>query len=154
MTDQISTDQRHQKRIKLMQSLFTYTFDHGLESSPNPDLFVPEQEVLPQVKQIAAQLPQIDQLLQEQAPERPLTEINQVDLAVLRLILFEFINKKTPRKVLIDEAVELAKEFGSDSSPRFVNGVLGKLLIEKDLNRDLSGQDLDLKDLEAEEKDD
>jgi N utilization substance protein B len=54
-----------------------------------------------------------------------------VDLAILRLIVWEAHHKNTPKKVLIDEAVELAKEFGSDSSPRFVNGVLGQLLMQE-----------------------
>ncbi|MBD3250187.1 MAG: transcription antitermination factor NusB [Candidatus Pacebacteria bacterium] len=141
MTDSQAPDQRHLHRAKLVQSLFAYTFDHGQEESESPpEKFVEDQRLIPHLKQIVAQLPQIDPLLQKYAPERPLSEINQVDLAILRIVLFEFLNKKTPRKVLIDEAVELAKEFGSESSPRFVNGVLGKLLIEQDLGRQFEDQ--------------
>jgi N utilization substance protein B len=71
---------------------------------------------------------EIDAQLAAHAPERPLSEINQVDLAIMRLIVHEAQAGKTPKKVLIDEAIELAKEFGTDSSPKFVNGVLGKVL--------------------------
>jgi len=82
------------------------------------------------IRQIIALLPSIDASLQEAAPERPLKDINKVDLAILRVIMFESLQKKTPKKVLINEAVELAKEFGTDSSPKFINGVLGKLLMQ------------------------
>ena len=62
-------------------------------------------------------------------------KINKIDLAILRLSVYELISNqkvKVPPKVVVDEAVELAKEFGSDASPGFVNGVLGKLIeIEK-----------------------
>jgi len=55
--------------------------------------------------------------------------INKVDKAVLIVAIWEMaIEKKTPPKVIIDEAVELAKEFGSESSPGFVNGILGNIL--------------------------
>ncbi len=122
-------DPRHQHRIKLMQRLFAATFDEEIEQMKSEDA-TDEIEVQAQVNKIIKDLDQIDPALQEHAPERPLSEINQVDLAILRLIVWEAQNKETPHKVLIDEAVELAKEFGSESSPRFVNGVLGKLLMD------------------------
>ena len=63
------------------------------------------------------------------APEWPIDQMAIVDRNVLRIALFEFmIDQGTPPKVAINEAVELAKMFGSDSSQRFVNGVLGTLL--------------------------
>lgn len=71
----------------------------------------------------------IDQNITESAPEWPLERINKIDLAILRLAIFELlIQKKEPPKVIIDEAVELSKEFGSESSASFVNGVLGNIL--------------------------
>ena len=82
------------------------------------------------IDQVLAEKEKLDQLVISVAPERPVSEINWVDLAILRLILFESEHKETPKKVLINEAVELAKEFGTESSPKFVNGVLGKLLIQ------------------------
>ncbi len=141
VTDE-SIDKRHLKRIKLMQSLFAYTFKpaektFGKKESPEKNKTIPDDrlpqddDLRRQVKAIARDLDNIDQELQKHAPERPLSDINQVDLAILRLIVWEARHKNTPQKVLIDEAVELAKEFGSESSPRFVNGVLGKLLIEE-----------------------
>ncbi len=118
-------DPRHQRRIKLMQHLFAHTFD-GVDDQFD----LPKDEVYTKaVTEIVAQLEEIDPVIRQHAPERPLHDINQVDLAILRLIVWESRHKKTPKKVLIDEAVELAKEFGSESSPRFVNGVLGKLLM-------------------------
>ncbi len=67
----------------------------------------------------------IDEQIQACAPDWPLAQINRVDLAILRLALYELKTNDTPYKVVIDEAVELAKEYGSDSSAKFINGVLG-----------------------------
>ena len=72
----------------------------------------------------------IDALIQSAAPERPLSEINKVDLAILRVIMFESRHHNTPPKVLVNEGIELAKAYGSDASSKFVNGVLAKLLID------------------------
>ncbi len=109
-------DPRHLKRATLMQELFASSFaDQGDELSTT-------------AAQILAEKDKLDQAIAQFAKERPLTEINKVDLAILRLIVFESTHKKTPKKVLINEAVELAKEFGSEGSSKFINGVLGKLL--------------------------
>lgn len=140
MSKSTQPDQRHFKRIKLMQQLFAATFDdqlYPITANKNNQAEVFDQafrlpydsDSLPEVETIVERLDEIDQVLQQHAPERPLTVINQVDLAILRIIVLESMTKKTPKKVLIDEAVELAKEFGSEASPRFVNGVLGKLLV-------------------------
>ncbi|MCL4466594.1 MAG: transcription antitermination factor NusB [Chloroflexi bacterium] len=69
----------------------------------------------------------IDQTLSQAAPHWPLTQMAKVDKNVLRLAIFEvlFNNTAVPPKVAINEAVDLAKIFGGDSSGRFVNGVLG-----------------------------
>lgn len=70
----------------------------------------------------------LDKYISHHAPEWPLDQVAIVDRNILRIALWEFaIFDKTPIKVAINEAVELAKVFGSDSSPRFVNGVLGSL---------------------------
>jgi N utilization substance protein B len=62
------------------------------------------------------------------APEWPLDQIAPIDRNILRMAAWEFaILKDTPVKVAINEAVELAKQYGSDSAPRFINGVLGSL---------------------------
>jgi N utilization substance protein B len=71
---------------------------------------------------------QLDQFIAEHAPEWPLDQVAIVDRNILRIALWEFaVNENIPIKVAINEAVELAKVFGSDSSPRFINGVLGSL---------------------------
>ena len=71
----------------------------------------------------------LDIIIAEYAPEWPLEQIAAVDRNILRQACWEFASPagKTPLKVAINEAVELAKLFGSDSAPRFVNGVLGSL---------------------------
>lgn len=71
---------------------------------------------------------QLDIFIAEHAPEWPLEQVAIIDRNILRIALWEFaISGNTPIKVAINEAVELAKTYGSDSSPRFVNGVLGSL---------------------------
>jgi N utilization substance protein B len=71
----------------------------------------------------------LDQFIHEHAPEWPLEQMAYIDRNILRMAVFEFaIDGSTPAKVAINEAVELAKWFGSDSAPRFVNGVLGSLV--------------------------
>ncbi len=76
----------------------------------------------------------IDQWIKEAADEWPLKQIARVDLVCLRIALFEiYVAKKVPHKVAIDEAIELAKEFGSDQSGKFVNGVLGTIVKEKNV---------------------
>jgi len=74
-----------------------------------------------------------DAIIQRIAPEWPIDQIAVVDRVVLRLAAFEIlIDEDVPPKVAINEAVELAKMFGSESSSRFVNGVLGTLFAKKD----------------------
>jgi N utilization substance protein B len=71
---------------------------------------------------------EIDTLIARYAPEWPLDQMAVIDRNILRIAIFEFlIDGETPVKVSINEAVELAKSYGSDSAPRFVNGVLGTL---------------------------
>jgi N utilization substance protein B len=71
----------------------------------------------------------LDAFIHEHAPEWPLEQMAYIDRNILRMAIFEFaVDGRTPVKVAINEAVELAKWFGSDSAPRFVNGVLGSLV--------------------------
>lgn len=68
----------------------------------------------------------LDQQIAQHAPEFPLEQMAVIDRTILRMALWEAgIGRITPLKVAINEAVELAKDFGSDSAPRFINGVLG-----------------------------
>jgi len=71
----------------------------------------------------------LDSVITEHAPEWPLDQVAIIDRNILRIALWEFaVEKCTPIKVAINEAIELAKIYGSDSSSRFVNGVLGSLV--------------------------
>jgi N utilization substance protein B len=74
----------------------------------------------------------LDTHIQEHAPEWPLEQVAVVDRNLLRMALYELTIGDIPTKVAINEAVELAKIFGSDSSPRFVNGVLGALVPKRE----------------------
>ena len=71
----------------------------------------------------------LDTFIHRHAPEWPLEQMAYIDRNILRVAIFEFaVDGQTPVKVAINEAVELAKAFGSDSTSRFVNGVLGTLV--------------------------
>lgn len=108
-------DPRHKKRQKIVEDLFKITFH--------------KQSLGAETKLIIPQLDNIDGEIKKAAPEFPIDKINKVDLAILRLAVFELkIEKKEPPKVIVDEAIELAKEYGGESSPAFVNGALGKIV--------------------------
>ena len=110
------SDPRHLKRAKLMQALFSWQFR-------------PNRKPTITLTPILSNLVKIDKLISKCAPDRPISEINKIDLAILRLAVFELIiETEVPPKVVVDEAVELGKEYGSDSSASFINGVLGKLI--------------------------
>ena len=115
-------DPRHIRRRKAIKNLFRQSFQcqQKIENKL-------ANKVLKSQKKI-------DLIISKSAPDWPIKQINRIDLAILRLAVFELaITKKEPPKVIIDEAVELAKEYGSDKSSSFVNGVLGTILktIEK-----------------------
>lgn len=107
-------DPRHKKRQKLIEELFRLDFH--------------KQHVSKLAKIILSRKNSLDKSIQKSASEFPVEKINKVDLAILRLAVYELlIEKSEPAKVIIDEAIELAKEYGGDSSPAFVNGALGNL---------------------------
>ena len=107
-------DKRHQHRIKLVQDLFAYSFNKQKESALDP---------------ILAHLKKIDKAIEQYAPRYPTDKIAKIDLAILRLSIYEIMfEKKNPLKVVIDEAIILSKEFGTEKSYAFINGVLGALL--------------------------
>lgn len=114
------TDPRHLKRIKLMQQLFTWDFQ---QKKPSYN-----------IAEIINNLSVIDEAIAQSAKDRPITEINKIDLAILRLGIFELIIKKeAPPKVVVDEAIEIGKEYGSDSSAAFINGALGQVIKLKNI---------------------
>jgi N utilization substance protein B len=116
----MAVDIRHKKRIEAVENLFAYSF-----SQPS---FVPphKSEIF---DEIVPQIAKIDENIVECAPKFPIDRLSKIDLAILRLAIYELkIHPVEPVKVVINEAVELAKELGGDKSYTFVNGVLGKLI--------------------------
>ena len=82
---------------------------------------------------VRGDLPQLDTVIHNYAPAWPVDQLSVVDRNVIRIALFELLlHKDTPRKAVVNEAVELAKVFGSESSARFVNGVLGSIMLDLD----------------------
>lgn len=80
-------------------------------------------------REILEKIPHLDQKIEASTEGWHLNRFNRVDLAIVRLALYEMLfDEEVPVKVSINEAVELAKKFGGDESPQFVNGVLAKLL--------------------------
>ena len=113
-------DPRHRKRQKTVQFLFSWSFRK-----------IKSKDKL--VKLIFDNLEKIDKVIGECALEWPVEKIAKIDLAILRLAVGELaIVRKEPRKVIIDEAVELAKEFGGETSSSFINGVLGTVVKKLD----------------------
>jgi N utilization substance protein B len=109
-----STDPRHLKRREAVKILFANTFAKQPRSS---ELVV----------NVLKHKIKIDNLIKKAAPTWPINNLNRIDLAILRLAVYELGEKKAPPKVIIDEAVELAKEYGGESSSSFINGVLGTI---------------------------
>lgn len=111
-----STDPRHQKRVQILKDLFAQSFHK-------------QNYQTQEAREILKHADEFDAQISSSAPQWPLTKVAKVDLAILRLAAYELLLvKKQPPKVIIDEAVELAKEFGGEGSAPFVNGVLGSIL--------------------------
>lgn len=124
-----SQDPRHLRRERIMRSLFNWSFRKD------------EPPTHPVAVSVIAEREKIDNLISKAAPEWPIQQINRLDLAVLQLAVFELvIAPKEPPKVIIDEAVELAKTYGSERSSAFVNGVLGAIYkSEVELKKETNG---------------
>lgn len=108
-------DPRHKKRQAIIEDLFKIEFL--------------SQPVSKDASQILKHQKEIDETISIAADEFPIPKINKVDLAILRLAVYELlIVKKEPPRVIIDEAIELAKEYGGETSPPFINGALGNII--------------------------
>jgi transcription antitermination protein NusB len=80
------------------------------------------------VKGVVKHFTALDEVLQTYAPDWPIQQVSVVDRNILRIALYELaVDRRTPIGVAIDEAIELAKLFGADNTPRFINGVLGAI---------------------------
>ncbi|MBI3954542.1 transcription antitermination factor NusB [Candidatus Collierbacteria bacterium] len=110
------TDPRHLNRIHAFKAIFAHSF-------------TPQEIENELAAQTLEKLTEIDPIIVKCAPDWPLSQINRVDLSILRLALFELLfMPSTPTKVIIDEAIELAKRYGGQSSSSFVNGALASAL--------------------------
>lgn len=108
-------DPRHKKRQKIVEDLFKNQFH--------------KQPIGESSREVMKHQVILDDKIRVAAPEFPIEKINRVDLAILRLAVYELlVAKKEPPKVIVDEAIELAKEYGGDNSPAFINGALGKVI--------------------------
>lgn len=110
-----AADPRHLRRREVIKELFA-------------ESFTKQKKHTDYVLKIIKKQSKIDKIIKDAAPAWPIDKINKIDLAILHLAVFELEEKEIPPKVVIDEAVELAKEFGSESSASFINGVLGTAL--------------------------
>lgn len=147
---------RHLSRSIVMQSLYEWDFFDKKKDlvkivEKNINEFGPGLEdpsfVFTLTKGIIEKIPQIDQIIEKAAPEWPLNQINIIDRNVLRIGIYELLyadKSEVPSKVAINEAVELAKNFGGESSGKFINGVLGT--IYKEVEGEISAQENSKKD--------
>lgn len=130
---------RHLGRIIALQSLYELDFRKQLNDK-NIDLeeiisrnleqytdTIDDKEFVRKlISGVSSSIDEMDRFIQPLAPEWPIQQISRIDRNILRIAVFELQNMDdVPPKVAINEAVELAKAFGSDSSSKFVNGVLG-----------------------------
>lgn len=107
-----ATDPRHLNRIQAFKQIFSNSF---LTQNIDNEL----------ARETVTHLEQIDDVIKQCAPEWPLNQINRIDLSVLRLAINELLYKTSvPVKVVLDEAVEIAKRYGGETSGSFVNGAL------------------------------
>jgi len=135
---------RSKSREILMQLLFLMEVQRDFRNEVK-ERFFSEQEIKSDrftdnlYETCIANLTEIDKLLDNIAENWSLNRINRVDLAILRLATAELLYmKETPAAVVVNEAVNLAKKYGTDDSGRFVNGVLGKII--RNLKNENNGQ--------------
>jgi N utilization substance protein B len=134
---------RRQARIAALQTL--YELDCTKHKVEEIFAHLRAEETLPQevigfseelVKGVLQNKANLDAFIKKFAPAFPPEQMSVIDRNILRLAIFEIsFSDKTPIKVAINEAIELAKEFGSDSSPRLINGVLGSVTTERGVER-------------------
>ncbi len=126
---------RRKARIAALKALFE------VDSAHHPpgqilDRLLEESPLSDDAAEFARQLVQgvidngerLDEIIRKNAPAWPLEQVAAVDRNILRLAIYEVVvDNKVPMRAAINEAVELAKEFGGEASPKFVNGVLGSV---------------------------
>lgn len=132
--DDPATDRSTARRIALQALYEIDSAKHRVGEVLTKNLeYSPEQRTIRNyvkhlVQGVVSHLPKLDVVLQKYAPDWPIDQVAVVDRNILRIALFELgIETRTPVSVAIDEAVVLAKLFGAENTPRFVNGVLGTI---------------------------
>ncbi len=123
-----------------MKALFEYEFYPLKELKEQVEQFLLQEETLEEtdravlserVLDAASKIPDLDREINEVTEGWTTSRMNKVDLTLIRLALYEMrFDPETPTKVAIDEAVELAHQFGGEESPKFVNGVLARFVKE------------------------
>lgn len=108
-------DPRHKQRVDTIKQLFAESFSNQGQ----------ESEDLNKIDQL---VDKIDALISDAAPQWPIDKLNKIDLAILRYAVYELAEKDTPMKVVVDEAIEISKEYGSENTPSFINAVLGTII--------------------------
>ncbi len=121
------------------ESYFSHLPDASVEKDSDKLPAVEEEEqikILKKVEAITQVLEAIDEKLEKNMQGWKISRLNQVDLALLRLAIYEFeFSGDVPYKVAVNEAIELAKKYGGDESPQFVNGVLAHMVKKDDHNK-------------------
>jgi N utilization substance protein B len=144
-----STDPRHQARILVLQELFSRYFKKGDIKTRHisikdllelDNITEYDKELYKKILNgVIEKQEEIDTLIQKYAPQWPIDQMKLVDLQILRMAIYEgFIGKITPPKVAIDEAIEVAKDFGGEINSKFVNGVLGAIYEQQKKDNDNS----------------
>lgn len=111
-------DIRHQKRITIVQELYAHSF------LPNKSIMKFDKKT----QEVINHADKINKEIQRYASKFPLDKIAKIDTAILQLAIYELItDRKEPPKVIINEAVDLAKELGGEKSYAFINAILGKI---------------------------
>ncbi|MDD3284203.1 MAG: transcription antitermination factor NusB [Patescibacteria group bacterium] len=142
---------RHLSRTIVLQTLFTWDFN---KTPGNPEKLLEyiTKEVTPDIDKdefakillngVVTKWKELNGLILKYAPEWPLKQINIIDRNILRIGIYELkYSKEIPPKVAINESIELSKNYGSDNSSKFINGVLGS--IYKELGGNI--EDLEIK---------
>jgi len=126
---------RHNSRIVALTTLFSYMFAEEEDIYPislfkdefgNIDYDIDFYEKI--YRGVIENIENLDKIIVQTAPEWPIKNISKIDLVILRIGIFELeFSKENAKNIVIDEAVELAKKFGNDSSSKFINGVLDNI---------------------------
>lgn len=134
---------RREARKNAFYLIFQIGFHQTEELEQMKELFFEQKEqeipkeqrefILKEVEGTKAHLLEIDEIITKKSKKWKKERISKVDIAILRLAIYEiYFSEEVPNSVAINEAVELAKEFGTEQSPAFIDGILGSIVSEKE----------------------